>query len=284
MEIGGDFFDVQVVGGLYAGEHRDGGQFRAEIKADKRRVVNADGAVGDEFVGGTSDVEIGVQRAALKRSTFGKIDAESRKKVFDVLCGHVLAFELDVDLGGFASGFVGAAEMSSGAADFQSGRFEDARVFDQTVFGIEIHGERNARRRTTSNEQGFGKFGGALRFGFAAFRFNRPIEIEKAPESQGGIEETRRGEIQRADIELGAERCQRSVGPIDRTDGAIELELAAGREIGGDRDRKLRGHGNVGGGYVDMVVVVALLRIRGANDDTAVLELKFPDGKVRGRV
>src|ERR1700719_761309 len=284
MEIGGDFFDVQVVAGLYAGEHRDGGQFRAEIKADKLRVVNADSAVGDEFVGGTSDVEIGVQRAALKRSALGKIDAQSGKKGFEVFCGHVLAFELDVDLGGFASGFVRAAEMSSSAADLQSGRFKDARVFDQTVFGIEIHGEGNAGRRTTSNEQGFGKFGGALRFGFAAFRFNRAIEIEKAPESQGGIEETRRGEIQRADIELGAERSQRSVGLIDGADGTFELELAAGRKIGGDSDRKFGGHGNIGGGYVDVVVIVALLRIRDANDDTAVLELKFPDGKVRGRV
>src|ERR1700719_4504714 len=135
MEIGGDFFDVQVVAGLYAGEHRDGGQFRAEIKADKLRVVNADSAVGDEFVGGTSDVEIGVQRAALKRSALGKIDAESGKKGFEVFCGHVLAFELDVDLGGFASGFVRAAEMGSGAADLQSGRVENTDVLGKIEIG-----------------------------------------------------------------------------------------------------------------------------------------------------
>ena len=174
--------------------------------------------------------------------------------------------------------------MSSGATDLQSGRFEDAVVFAEIVFGIEIHGEGNASRRTTSNEQGFGKFGGALGFRFAAFRFQRAIEIEKAPESQGGIEETRRGEIQRADIELGAERSQRRVALIDRANSAIKLELAPGREIGGDGDRKLGGHGNIGGGYVDVVVGVVLLRIRGADDDTAVIELKFPDGEVRGRV
>jgi len=43
VEIGGELFDVQVVAGLDAGEHGDGGQFRAEIKADKLGVVNADG-------------------------------------------------------------------------------------------------------------------------------------------------------------------------------------------------------------------------------------------------
>ena len=71
---------------------------------------------------------------------------------------------------------------------------------------------------------------------------------------------------------------------IDRADGAIELALAPGREIGGDSDRKLGGHGNIGGGYVDVIVGVALLRIGGADDDTAVLELKFLDGEVRGGV
>jgi len=284
VEISGELFDVQVVAGLDAREHRDGGQFRAEIKADKLRAVNAYGAIGDESVGGTCNSEIGVERAALKRSAFRKIDAESGKEGFEVFCGHVLAFELDVDLGGFASGFIRAAEMSSGAADLERGWKEDAGVFAEIVFGIEIHGEGNAGRRTTRDEQGFGKFGGALGFGFAAFRFKSAIEIEKAAESQGGIEETRRGKIQRADIELGGERSQRSVGLIDRADGAIEVELAPGREIGGDSDRKLRGHGNVGGGHIDVVVSVALLRLRGADDDAAVLELKFPDGEVRGRV
>src|SRR2546429_8985657 len=109
--------------------------------------------------------------------------------------------------------------------------FPYTTLFRSIVFGIEIHGEGNASRRTTSNEQGFGKFGGALGFRFAAFRFQRAIEIEKAPESQGGIEETRRGEIQRADIELGAERSQRRVALIDRANSAIKLELAPGREI-----------------------------------------------------
>src|SRR5260370_24609042 len=127
--MGVDLSDVRVVGGLEVGGHREGGRLRAEIEADKLSVVNADGAVGDESVGGTSDIEIGVERAALERSALGKIDPEGGQEGFEVFCGHVLAFELDVDFGGLASGFVRAAEMSSRAADFQSGRFEHAGVF-----------------------------------------------------------------------------------------------------------------------------------------------------------
>src|ERR1700674_1538234 len=241
MEIAGELFDVQVLAGLDASEHRDGGHFRAEIKADKLRAEKADSADGDESVGGTSDSEIGVERAALKRSTLGKIDAEGGKKGFEIFGGHVLAFELDIDLSGFTSGFVRAAEVSSGAADLERRGIEDADVIAEIVFGIEIHGEGDTGRRTTSDEQGFGEFGVALGFGFAAFRFKRAVEIEKAAEPQGGIEETRGGEIQRGDIKLSGERSERRVGLIDRANGAVELELAAGWEIGGDGDRKLRG-------------------------------------------
>jgi len=179
------FFNVQVVACLDAREHRDGGQFRAEIKADKLRAVNAYSAVGDESVGGTCDSEIGAKRAALKRSAFGKIDAESGEKGFEILGGHVLAFELDVDLGGFASRFVRAAEMSSGAADLERGWNEDAGVFAKIVFGIEIDGEGNAGRRTTGDEQGFGKFGGAFGFGFRRLWIQACYRDREGPRAPG---------------------------------------------------------------------------------------------------
>src|SRR5882762_7342902 len=160
---------------------------------------------------------------------------------------------------------------------------EDPGVLAEIVFGIEIHGEGNTGGRTTGDEQGLGKFGVALGFGFAAFRFQRAVEIEKAAESHGGIEETGGGKIQRADIELGGEWSQGSVCLIDRADGTVEHELSAGREIGGEGDWKLGNYGNVGGSNVDVVVGAALLRIRGADDDTAVLELKLLDGEVGRR-
>jgi len=119
---------------------------------------------------------------------------------------HVLAFELDVDLGGFASGFVLAGEMSNGAAILSEWKFEDAGVFWRGCISVlKSIGGGNASRRTAAMSKALESWR-CLRFGFAAFRFQRAIEIEKAPEPQGGIEETRRGEIQRADIELGAER------------------------------------------------------------------------------
>src|SRR5712664_3355074 len=84
-------------------------------------------------------------------------------------------------------------------------------------------------------------------------------------------------------MELGGERSQRRVSLIDGADSAVELELAAGREIGGDGDWKLGNYGKVGGSNVDVVVCAELLRIRRAEDDAAVLELKLFDGEVGWR-
>src|SRR2546429_5563903 len=63
--------------------------------------------------------------------------------------------------------------------------FPYTTLFRSIVFGIEIHGEGNASRRTTSNEQGFGKFGGALGFRFAAFRFQRDRKSTRLNSSHG---------------------------------------------------------------------------------------------------
>jgi len=90
-----------------------------------------------------------LKRAALKRSALGKIDAEGGKEGFEVFCGHVLAFELDVDLGGFASGFVRAAEMSSGAADFESGRFETPAFLPRLYLVL----KSTVRERRPANHQ-----------------------------------------------------------------------------------------------------------------------------------
>src|SRR6266705_2652919 len=123
------------------------------------------------------------------------MDTERGKKRFEIFRGHVLPFELDIHDGALAWGVVGAVEARNGAADFERGGVEDAGVLAEIVFGIEIHGEGNAGRRTTSDEQGFGKFGVAFGFGFAAFRLQRAVKIEKASKSHGGIEETGGGKI-----------------------------------------------------------------------------------------
>ena len=84
-------------------------------------------------------------------------------------------------------------------------------------------------------------------------------------------------------MELGVERSQRSVGLIERADIAIEREFSACGEIGADADRKFRRHGNVRSGDVHVIVRAVLLRIRGADNDAAILKLELFNGEGRGR-
>ena len=83
-------------------------------------------------------------------------------------------------------------------------------------------------------------------------------------------------------MELGVERSQRSVSLIDRADTTFKVKFTTRGKIGGDGNRKLRGHGNVGSGDVNVIVGAALLRIRGAHNDSAVFELKSLNGKLWG--
>ena len=82
-------------------------------------------------------------------------------------------------------------------------------------------------------------------------------------------------------MELGVERSQRSVGLIERADVAIELEFSTCGKIGADGHRKFRGQGNVRRGDVNVIVCALLLRIRGADNDAAVLELELLNGEGR---
>src|SRR6267143_3731053 len=153
VEIAGELFDVQIPSGLDAGEHRDGGHFRTEIEANKLCVVKADGASCNDFVGGTRDREIGVERTALQRCALGKINTERRKKGLEIFRGHIFPFQLDVYDGGLTRGAVSAVEAREGAADFERGGIEDASVLAKVVFGVEIHGEGNAGGRAARDEQ-----------------------------------------------------------------------------------------------------------------------------------
>jgi len=77
---------------------------------------------------------------------------------------------------------------------------------------------------------------------------------------------------------------RRRIGFIDRADNAVELELATGREIGGDGDRKTaRLWPRSRRVTSTWVVRAALLRIHSADDDAAVLEIELLDGEIRGR-
>src|SRR5260370_25159305 len=95
------------------------------------------------------------------------------------------------------------------------------------------------------------------------------VEIDNAAETGGRIEEACGSKVQARDVELGIERSERGVRFIHGADGAVQLELAAGRQTGGDFDGKFRGDGNVGGGDIDVVVGATLLRIRGDDADAA---------------
>src|SRR6267143_2296347 len=52
VEIAGELFDVQILAGLDAGKHGDGGHFRAEIKANELRAIETDRSSRTDSVGG----------------------------------------------------------------------------------------------------------------------------------------------------------------------------------------------------------------------------------------
>jgi len=83
-----------------------------------------------------------------------------RKRLRDPL-PHVLPSSFDVNDSGLAGGCIGAMKARCGAAYLERGGIEDARVLAEIVVGIEIP-VRERPRRTTSDEQGFGKFSVAL--------------------------------------------------------------------------------------------------------------------------
>src|ERR1019366_9644460 len=120
---------------------KNSGHLRPEIESRKFRAEQTHVTGGDKFVGRTSKIEIRVQRATLKRGAFGKNDAEGGQERFKILCGHVLAIELDVE-DGLLSGLVGAVEMRCSIADLQRRRIEDACILAQIVLGAEFNDHR----------------------------------------------------------------------------------------------------------------------------------------------
>jgi len=126
-----------------------------------------------------------------------------------------LAFELELTLVASPADSYVPPRLEQRRCRLERGWNEDPGVFAEIVFGIEIPGEGNAGRRTTGDEQGFGELAVPL-VSASPPSIQACYRDREGPESQRGIEEARRGEIQRTDIELGGERSPRSVGLIDR--------------------------------------------------------------------
>src|SRR4029077_489941 len=237
-------------------------------------------AGGDKLIGGTSKLEVGVQGATLQCGTSGHVDAQRGKKCLQVLCGHVLRVDLDVQHGGVGGNFVCAGEMGRGVPNFQGGRLEDTGVFPQVILGVEIDVYGGGRGRASRNEQSFGKFRGAIYMGLAVLRSEVGIEVEQAAESSGRIKESSRGEVQTLDGELSVDRRERGVLLIQRTSFAVELEAAAARKICGKGHREVGGWENVGGRQIDVVIDSALLGVGGADVDAAILEGQLFHGEL----
>ena len=139
-------------------------------------------------------MEIRVERASLKRRPLGQSDGQRRQKRLEIFGGHVLGGELDVEGGCVAGVFIGAVEMGRGAADLEQGRMQDSGKFTKIVRGVKVDSYRDSCRRSARDEQGFGEFCRTLGFGFTVLRGKRAVEIQDAPKSQRGIEDTGGGE------------------------------------------------------------------------------------------
>src|SRR5580704_16030321 len=172
--------------------------------------------------------------------------------------------------------------MRGGTAYLERRGIEHTGALAEIVFGIEIYGDRNASRGATGNEKSLGDFRVALGFCFAILRREIGAEIEKAAETGARIDKAGRGEIESGDFELGIDGSEGSVRLVDGAGGSVELEFPAGRKVGSDSDGKLGGHGKVGGHDVHVIVGAAFLAGRGTDDNAAILERKFLDGKIGG--
>ena len=126
MHVGGELFNCEVFARLESSKGGDGCHFRAKVKAFELGSVEADGAIGHEFVGWTLYIQIGAEGSRRKRGTLWEIDADCGQERFEVFCGHRVTDKFDVDGSLFAARFIGAVEMSDGGADFYLGRSNDA--------------------------------------------------------------------------------------------------------------------------------------------------------------
>jgi hypothetical protein len=100
----------------------------------------------DDLVCRAGDIQISANRATLEGSATGNMDAYSGKERFQFVCGHILSVRFYVDNDGIGGKVIRAAGTSRSARDFQTGRFENAGVFVEIVFGVELHGNGNRRR------------------------------------------------------------------------------------------------------------------------------------------
>jgi hypothetical protein len=283
VDVRGQLLDDEIFSSLKASERGDGRHFRAEIEAFEGAIVETKSAVGDELVRGALDIQIGVEGSRSERSALRNIDADGGKKSFQIPGRHVIADKLHIHDGSIALRRVRAIEMSGGAADFDRRGIDDAAIFHQIVPGAEIHSGGNRGRRTTFDQEGFGKSERAFSGGFAVLRSERGVHIHEAAETEGRIEEASGSEIETVDFELSVKRSQGSVGLIQGTDGAVEGEFSARGKIGGDSNGKLRVQGKVRGGDVHIVVGAALSGVGRANGDLAVLEFELANGDGHGR-
>ena len=113
-----------------------------------------------------------------------------------------------------------------------------AALLGKIVLGIEIQQQGYGRRRTALNEECLGKLGVALGFRLALGRCQGGIEVEESTESGIGLNESGGTQIQRAGREFCIHGRQSGVRGIKGPRISVQLEFAASRKIGRNRDRE----------------------------------------------
>src|ERR1700732_4034918 len=151
------------------------------------------------------------------------MNAESRKKCFQIRGGHVLRINFDVQDSGVGGNFIGAGEMRRSVSNFQCGRLKDTGVFPQIVLGIEFDVHGSGSGGAPGNEQGLGKFGGAAEMRFTVLSSDSGMDIKQPAETGRRINKSSGCEIQTLNVELGVHRRKRGVLLIERANGTVEL-------------------------------------------------------------
>jgi len=73
VHVRGELFNCEVFARLESSKSGDGGHFRAEVKAFQLGSVEADGAIGHEFVGWALYIQIGAEGSRRKRGALGRL-------------------------------------------------------------------------------------------------------------------------------------------------------------------------------------------------------------------
>jgi len=135
---------------------------------------------------------------------FREMNPERRQEGLEVLRRHVSPFQLDVNDRGLAprDSYV-PLRRAAALPIFSVEGFKTPTFLAQIVFGIEVHNDGNTGGRSAGNQQRpWENLTLPLVSASPPFDSSVPSRSTMPPSSHRGIEETRRREIQRADIEF----------------------------------------------------------------------------------